>query len=138
MGLLLVVNHWRLLRSPCWAEQEQRACAGSAVHSSRQPTAAARSPRRRSSRAPAATLGGSLTFGRGASKMGRTDWAALLRSWLQDAFPGAGHSLGNGAVAASPSEYMSFCLQHHLPKRPVDLVLVRAAAAAAAAAAGSS
>lgn len=76
---------------------------------------------------PTVTLGGSLTFGRGASDMGRTDWAALLRAWLQTRFPGAGHELLNGAVAASPSEYMAFCVQDHLPppEVPVDLVLVR-------------
>ncbi len=57
------------------------------------------------------TLGGSLTFGRGASQMGQTDWVPQLRSWLLAAFPGVEHVVHNGAVAASPSEYMAFCLQ---------------------------
>ena len=52
-----------------------------------------------------------MTYGRGASAMGRTDWASLLRAWLRAAWPQAGHELHNGAVAASPSEYMSFCVQ---------------------------
>lgn len=72
--------------------------------------------------ADAATLGGSLTYGRGASAIGRTNWAALTGAWLRQHFPGA--TLHNGAVAASPSEYMSFCVQEHLPTRPVDLIIV--------------
>lgn len=56
-------------------------------------------------------LGGSLTFGRGASQIGSTDWVPLLRGWLQAAFPGVDHVVHNGAVAASPSEYMAFCMQ---------------------------
>ena len=43
--------------------------------------------------------------------MGQTDWVPLLRGWLQAAFPGVDHLVHNGAVAASPSEYMSFCMQ---------------------------
>lgn len=60
---------------------------------------------------PTVTLGGSLTFGRGASSMGQTDWVPLLRGWLQAAFPGVDHVVHNGAVAASPSEYMALCMQ---------------------------
>ena len=73
-------------------------------------------------------LGGSLTMGRGASAFGRTDWVALVGSWLRGAFPGANHSMLNSAIPASPSEYISFCLQHYLPPQP-DLVLVSSAAA---------
>ncbi|KAI7846427.1 hypothetical protein COHA_000040 [Chlorella ohadii] len=71
------------------------------------------------------TLGGSLTFGRGASQMGQTDWVPQLRSWLLAAFPGVEHVVHNGAVAASPSEYMAFCMQTHMPAgRQIDLVIV--------------
>ncbi|PRW50819.1 hypothetical protein C2E21_5446 [Chlorella sorokiniana] len=70
-------------------------------------------------------LGGSLTFGRGATQIGSTDWVPLLRGWLQAAFPGVDHVVHNGAVAASPSEYMAFCMQSHLPAgREPDLVIV--------------
>ena len=67
-------------------------------------------------------------MGRGASAFGRTDWVALVGAWLRGAFPAANHSMLNSAIPASPSEYISFCLQHYLPPQP-DLVLVRSAAA---------
>lgn len=108
------------------------------------PAAAARLARKLLSGQPisVAALGGSLTFGKGASSPGRTDWVSLLAAWLRDSFPtGTGtaaasgssnssstagrHVVVNAAVAASPSEYMSFCLQQHLdPQHPPDLVLV--------------
>ena len=72
---------------------------------------------------PAAALGGSLTFGRGASEIGRTDWVALTWEWLRGAFPASALTLVNGAVAASPSEYMALCMHQHLPPNP-DLVIV--------------
>ena len=68
-------------------------------------------------------------MGRGASAFGRTDWVALVGAWLRGAFPGANHSMLNSAIPASPSEYISFCLQRCLPPQP-DLVLVSSAAAA--------
>lgn len=83
-----------------------------------------------------AALGGSLTIGKGASSPGRTDWVSLLSAWMRDSFPTgaapngsatAGHVMVNAAVAASPSEYISFCLHQHLdPDHPPDLVLVSA------------
>jgi hypothetical protein len=99
------------------------------------PAAAARLARKLLSGQPisVAALGGSLTFGKGASSPGRTDWVSLLAAWLRDSFPtGSGnsstagrHVVVNAAVAASPSEYISFCLQQHLdPQHPPDLVLV--------------
>ncbi|KAL6782488.1 hypothetical protein ACKKBG_A06970 [Auxenochlorella protothecoides x Auxenochlorella symbiontica] len=68
-------------------------------------------------------LGGSLTFGRGATTRGKTDWAPLVFDWVRRAFPGTQHELRNGAIPAAPSEWASFCMHEHLPPAP-DVVLV--------------
>lgn len=62
-------------------------------------------------------------MGHGASQFGRTDWPSLVGRWLRRAFPAAAHNLRNSAIPASPSEYISFCLQHYLPPEP-DLIVV--------------
>jgi hypothetical protein len=51
-------------------------------------------------------LGGSLTFGKGASSMGSTDWVTLFFSWLRSSFPvqgGGDDSSGSGGSGSDDS-----------------------------------
>ena len=68
-------------------------------------------------------MGGSLTYGRGASRLGETDWVSLTFRWLASSFPAAGGVFRNGAIAACGSEYMAFCMQTRLPEDP-DIIFV--------------
>ena len=44
--------------------------------------------------------------GNGATKIGETDYAALVLAWINATFPHAGHRLSNGAVPATPSRWL--------------------------------
>ncbi|KDD72590.1 hypothetical protein H632_c3152p0, partial [Helicosporidium sp. ATCC 50920] len=82
-------------------------------------------------------LGGSVSFGHGASRIGTTDYVSLLRSYLaaavgmQDGAESSGSAssrqvpkLKNGSVSATPSTYMNLCFRRHIPGEETDLVLV--------------
>lgn len=75
-------------------------------------------------------LGGSISFGHGASRPGETDWFSLLRAWLPRAFPKARLEFHNGCVPATPAAFMTLCLEHYLDP-DADLVFLEASASAA-------
>lgn len=68
-------------------------------------------------------IGGSITNGAKASRIGETDWFSLVGKYLQVAFPRANVTTRNGALPATPSALMNMCLEQYVDA-DVDLVLV--------------
>ncbi len=64
-----------------------------------------------------------MSAGSAASKLGETDYFAMLRSFLRAAYPSAKMKFVNGAVAATTSAYMAICLDNHIPL-DADLTVV--------------
>ncbi|KAF8069512.1 ASAT1 [Scenedesmus sp. PABB004] len=69
-----------------------------------------------------AVLGGSISWG-SAVERGEADWLSLVAARLRAAFPAANVAARNGAVPATPSGWMSLCLEQHLDA-DADLVFV--------------
>ncbi|GFR50050.1 hypothetical protein Agub_g12101 [Astrephomene gubernaculifera] len=67
-------------------------------------------------------VGGSITFGTGASKIRETDWWSVFADWLASSARGNITSQ-NGAVCGTPSAYMAICLENSLTP-DVDLVFL--------------
>mmetsp|Transcript_14450 Transcript_14450/g.42117 ORF Transcript_14450/g.42117 Transcript_14450/m.42117 type:complete len:511 (-) Transcript_14450:435-1967(-) len=65
-------------------------------------------------------IGGSISWGHGASELGRNDWASLLKSWLADVLPNV--SVVNACVPGQPSALMVMCLEQTLAD-DVDIVI---------------
>jgi UDP-glucose:glycoprotein glucosyltransferase len=78
-------------------------------------------------------VGGSISYGHGASQLGVTDWFARLGNWLPRAFPRAKLEFHNGCVPATPAAFMTLCLEHYLDPL-ADLVFVEVGVPAAPAA----
>ncbi|KAL4853770.1 Cell cycle and apoptosis regulator protein 2 [Chlorella vulgaris] len=70
-----------------------------------------------------AFIGGSSTWGQGAWNVGMPDFPSIVFKWLRETFPGANHTLVNGAVPGTPSSYFALCSRWHVPA-DVDLVVV--------------
>jgi hypothetical protein len=68
-------------------------------------------------------IGGSITNGAKASKIGETDWFSLVGSYMKTAFPKANVTTRNGALPATPSALMNMCLEQYVDE-DVDLVFV--------------
>ncbi|GLC64085.1 hypothetical protein PLESTF_000116500 [Pleodorina starrii] len=68
-------------------------------------------------------LGGSVTWGQGASNRTHTGWLALVAHWLAGSFPLVNITARNGAVPATPASYMVMCLEHYVDP-DVDLVFL--------------
>lgn len=68
-------------------------------------------------------IGGSITNGAKASRIGKTDWFSLVGKYLQVAFPRANVTTRNGALPATPSALMNMCLEQYVDP-DVDLVFV--------------
>lgn len=68
-------------------------------------------------------IGGSITNGAKASKIGETDWFSLVGSYLRTAFPKANITTRNGALPATPSALMNMCLEQYVDE-DVDLIFV--------------
>lgn len=72
-------------------------------------------------------VGGSITHGAAASKIGETDWFSLVGKYLQGAFPKSNVIMRNGALPATPSALMNMCLETYVDEE-VDVVFVEYAA----------
>jgi len=59
-------------------------------------------------------IGGSITHGAKASKIGETDWFSLVGKYLRTAFPRANITTRNGALPATPSALMNMCLETYV------------------------
>jgi hypothetical protein len=68
-------------------------------------------------------LGGSISFGNGASEAGTTDWFSLVGRYLRRAFPKRRFETHNGCVPATPAAFMTLCLERFLDPR-ADLVFI--------------
>ncbi|KAI8475674.1 MAG: hypothetical protein J3K34DRAFT_27974 [Monoraphidium minutum] len=68
-------------------------------------------------------VGGSITHGAKASKIGETDWFSLVGRYLKDAFPRSNVTARNGALPATPSALMNMCLETYIDA-DVDLLFV--------------
>lgn len=68
-------------------------------------------------------IGGSITNGAKASKIGETDWFSLVGSYLTTAFQRANITTRNGALPATPSALMNMCLEQYVDA-DTDLVFV--------------
>jgi hypothetical protein len=68
-------------------------------------------------------IGGSITNGAKASKIGETDWFSLVGKYMKTAFPKANVTTKNGALPATPSALMNMCLEQYVDE-DVDLVFV--------------
>jgi hypothetical protein len=68
-------------------------------------------------------IGGSVSWGHGASERGQTDFVAHVFKWINATFPHPKHQLLNRAISATPSTYFSLCLQWHVPP-DVDMMLL--------------
>ena len=62
------------------------------------------------------TLGGSVTFGAGASDPNKTAWPARLLDWLEYAFPRSKLTLLNRAIPATTSGLTALCAERLVPK----------------------
>ncbi|EFN56843.1 hypothetical protein CHLNCDRAFT_144427 [Chlorella variabilis] len=69
------------------------------------------------------SIGGSVSWGHGASVRGQTDLPALVFQWMNATFPHPQHKFLNQAISATPSNYFTLCLQWHVPP-DADLVLM--------------
>ncbi|EFJ45735.1 hypothetical protein VOLCADRAFT_105823 [Volvox carteri f. nagariensis] len=67
-------------------------------------------------------VGGSISWGTGATMRGERDWFSLFMSWLASvsSYPVTGR---NGCIPGTPSHYMVLCLEHSVDV-DLDLVLV--------------
>lgn len=68
-------------------------------------------------------IGGSITHGAKASRMGENDWFSLVGTYMRAAFPNANVVVRNGALPATPSALMNMCLETYVDE-DVDLVFV--------------
>jgi hypothetical protein len=68
-------------------------------------------------------IGGSITHGAKASRMGENDWFSLVGKYARAAFPNARVVTRNGALPATPSALMNMCLETYVDD-DVDLVFV--------------
>ncbi|KAL4427737.1 hypothetical protein ABPG75_001826 [Micractinium tetrahymenae] len=68
-------------------------------------------------------LGGSVTFGQGASQRGVTDYASRVLAWINATFPHPGHRLINSGVGGAISSYFALCTEWHAPSDS-DLVFL--------------
>ncbi|GIL58946.1 hypothetical protein Vafri_13943 [Volvox africanus] len=68
-------------------------------------------------------LGGSVTWGQGASNQTTTSWFGVMTNWLATAFPSINITARNGAVPATPASFMVMCLDHFVDP-DVDLVFL--------------
>ncbi|GIM03448.1 hypothetical protein Vretimale_8227 [Volvox reticuliferus] len=69
-------------------------------------------------------VGGSISWGHGATKRGEKDWFSHFSKWLIDAFPRSNITARNGCVPGVPSSYMILCLEQSLNYEDVELVFV--------------
>ncbi|GIL55251.1 hypothetical protein Vafri_10837 [Volvox africanus] len=69
-------------------------------------------------------IGGSISWGHGATKRGEKDWFSHFSKWLIDAFPRSNITARNGCVPGVPSAYMILCLEQSLNHEDVELVFV--------------
>ena len=67
-----------------------------------------------------------MSWGHGASNIGSTDFASNFFRYIRERFPHPDHVLHNGAIPGTQSNYMSMCVNWHVPNG-VDLVVVRSA-----------
>ncbi|PNW79166.1 hypothetical protein CHLRE_09g402923v5 [Chlamydomonas reinhardtii] len=70
-----------------------------------------------------AAIGGSISWGHGASQRGETDWFSVFSRWLIDAFPRASVVARNGCTPGVPTPYMIMCLEASVDP-DTDLVFV--------------
>ncbi|WPT13740.1 hypothetical protein PSENEW3_00001579 [Picochlorum sp. SENEW3] len=68
-------------------------------------------------------VGGSITWGQGASDRKKTSWGGLFFTWINTTYPHANHILVNAAVPGTPSSYMALCWRFYIPRDP-DLIIV--------------
>ncbi|GBF94284.1 SGNH hydrolase, partial [Raphidocelis subcapitata] len=68
-------------------------------------------------------IGGSITHGAKASKIGETDWFSLVTRYMRDAFPRSNVTARNGALPATPSALMNMCLETYVDSG-IDLLFV--------------
>lgn len=74
--------------------------------------------RRRQNVVRGEVVGGSISWGQGASDRDTTSWVATLFDWIRTAYPHANDTLVNGAVSATPSAYMALCWRYYVPPHP--------------------
>ncbi|KAL4444162.1 hypothetical protein ABPG75_011899 [Micractinium tetrahymenae] len=70
-----------------------------------------------------AFLGGSLTVGFAADRIGQTNFAARFLTWIKETFPGAEHRLVNGGLGGTGTSYYTMCVSRHVAP-DVDLVFL--------------
>jgi len=68
-------------------------------------------------------VGGSISYGHGATQLGVTDWFSRLHQWMRRAFPASRLEFHNGCVPATPAAFMTLCLEHYVDPL-ADLVFV--------------
>ena len=68
-------------------------------------------------------VGGSISWGQGASDRGVTDWFSVVTSYLSQAFPNTNVTSRNGCLPGTPSEFTVKCLELSV-ERNVDLVFI--------------
>ena len=66
-------------------------------------------------------IGGSISWGEGASDRGLNDWSSVLRDWLHTTFGKERVQLRNGCIPGSPSHFMVLCLEKSV-ELDVDVV----------------
>ena len=70
------------------------------------------------------TLGGSITYGSGASSTTRTSYAALTAEWLRNAFPQARINFHNSGIGATGSMLGVHRLERDVFRHDADLLIV--------------
>jgi len=68
-------------------------------------------------------IGGSVSWGHGASRRGHTDWFSLFVTWLRTTFPNAKVVGRNGCIPATKSQLALYCTEQ-IVDREVDLVFM--------------
>eukprot|EP00882_Tetradesmus_deserticola_P024565 GHRQ01026858.1.p1 GENE.GHRQ01026858.1~~GHRQ01026858.1.p1 ORF type:complete len:286 (+),score=111.91 GHRQ01026858.1:135-992(+) len=68
-------------------------------------------------------IGGSISHGASASKIGQTDWFSLVGEFLMNSYPQAKVVLRNGCLPATPSALMEMCLEQSVDS-DVDLLFI--------------
>eukprot|EP00775_Hariotina_reticulata_P005681 gene5681-5919_t len=68
-------------------------------------------------------IGGSISHGAKASKIGETDWFSLVGQFLRSSYPQAKVDLRNGCLPATPSALMDMCLEQSIDQ-DVDLLFI--------------
>ncbi|WIA28011.1 hypothetical protein OEZ86_010599 [Tetradesmus obliquus] len=68
-------------------------------------------------------IGGSISHGASASKIGQTDWFSLVGKFMVNSYPQAKVTLRNGCLPATPSALMEMCLEQSVDA-DVDLLFI--------------